>query len=430
MGLALTFRLAWRSFVRHRRRSAITVGAIAFGLAMMLAFVGIADDGHARMADMGIRLGSGHVVVQGKGYQDEQTLVHHIKDPAPILASARAMPHVEHVVPRISAGGLIKAAERSRAVLVSGVDPKLEPLANDLASDAARVAGDYLRPREEMEFTNGPADIYVGTDLAESLGVTTGERVVLTVSPVGDSRPASAAFVVRGIFKSGVSELDSSAVQIPLSEAQTLLGLGQGVTQVGVLLSDDKYTDATTAGLVATVSTPEMVAGEDIEVLPWKVALRELYEALVLDDMSLYLMMAIIFVIVGIGIFNTVLMSVAERTREFGVMMAVGTSRGRVFSIIFAESLVLALVSAALGLGLGLGIHALVAHYGIDVGAMAGGEDYEFAGIAFSGRIYSTLSPWIVTKWTLVVMGIVMLSAAYPALRATRLEPVEAMRHA
>jgi ABC-type lipoprotein release transport system permease subunit len=428
--MALTLRLAWRSFIRHRRRSAITVGAIAFGLAMMLAFVGIADDGHARMADMGIRLGSGHVVVQGKGYQDEQTLVHHIANPAPILASARAMPHVEYAVPRISAGGLIKAAERSRAVLVSGVDPTLEPLANDLASDGARVAGNYLRPRSEMEFTNGPADIYVGTDLAESLGVATGDRVVLTVSPVGDSRPASAAFVVRGIFKSGVTELDGGAVQIPLQEAQALLGLGEGVTQVGLLLSDERYTDTTTAGLVATISTSESVSGDDIEVLPWKVALRELYEALALDDMSLYLMMAIIFIIVGIGIFNTVLMSVAERTREFGVMMAVGTSRGRVFSIIFAEAFVLAVVSACLGLAIGLGIHALVAHYGIDVGAMAGGEDYEFAGIAFSGRIYSTLSPWIVTKWTLVVMGIVMLSAAYPALRATRLEPVEAMRHA
>lgn len=430
--MALTLRLAFRSFVRHRRRSAITVTATAFGLAMMLAFVGIADDGHARMADMGIRLGSGHVVVQGKGYQDEQTLVHRITDPAPILASARALPHVEYALPRISASGLIKAAERSSAVFVSGVDPKLEPLANDLASDEARVAGDYLRPRSEMEFTSGPADIYIGTDLAESLGVSPGERVVLTVSPVGDSRPASAAFVVRGIFKSGVRELDGGAVQIPLGEAQALLGLGDSVTQVGVLLSNERHTDATAASLVAAISTESLLAEGDgaVEVLSWKVALRELYEALVIDDMSLYLMMAIIFVIVGIGIFNTVLMSVAERTRELGVMMAVGTSRRRVFSIIFMESLVLAVVSAALGLAIGLGIHALVAHYGIDVGAIAGGEDYEFAGIAFSGRIYSTLTPWIVTKWTLVVMGIVMLSAAYPALRATRLEPVEAMRHA
>lgn len=430
--MGLTLRLAWRSFIRHRRRSAITVTAIALGLAMMIAFVGIADDGHARMADMGIRLGSGHVVVQGKGYQDEQTLTHRIDDPSAILASARALPHVQYAVPRISASGLIKAAERSRAVLVSGVDSKLEPLANDLASDAARVAGDYLRPRAEMEFKNGPADIYVGTDLAESLGVAPGERVVLTVSPVGDSRPASAAFVVRGIFKSGVTELDGGAVQIPLGEAQKLLGLGTGVTQIGVLLTDERHTEAATAGLMAAISRSgsEAGAGGDVEVLSWKVALRELYEALVIDDMSLYLMMAIIFIIVGIGIFNTVLMSVAERTREFGVMMAVGTSRGRVFSIIFAEALVLAIVSACLGLALGLGIHALVGHYGIDVGAMAGGEDYEFAGIAFSGRIYSTLTPWIVTKWTLVVMGIVMLSAAYPALRATRLQPVEAMRHA
>ena len=158
-------------------------------------------------------------------------------------------------------------------------------------------------------------------------------------------------------------------------------------------------------------------------------ALAELYEAIVLDEMGMYLMMAIVFVIVGIGIFNTVLMSVSERTREFGVMMALGTSRWRIFSLITCEALVLAASAAVLGLLLGLGVHFWVAQHGIDMVALAGGEDYEFSGIALSGRIYSALHPSTVLLWTLVVMLIVLFSALYPALRATRLEPVEAMRH-
>ena len=194
-------------------------------------------------------------------------------------------------------------------------------------------------------------------------------------------------------------------------------------TQVAVLIDELEGADSTTAALQSALGPHQ-----ELEVLSWKVALRELYEAIVLDDMGLYLMMAIIFVIVAIGIFNTVLMSVAERTREFGVMMAIGTSKFRLLSIIMAEATVLALVSAVVGLGLGLLGHSIIADVGIDVAALAGGQ-YEFAGIAFSEKIYSRLSTWVVVKWTLVVIGIVLVSAIYPALRAMRLEPVEAMRH-
>jgi lipoprotein-releasing system permease protein len=419
----LTLMLAWRSFIRNKRRSIITVTAISLSLALMIVFVGLADDGHARMAEMGIRFGSGHVLVQGKGYQEQQTLDRLVTDPARVVALAKQIPEVKEAVVRVHASGLITAAERSRAVLLAGVDPALEPLVSDIASEKKRVAGDYLRRRADMEFVKGPADIYLGVDLAETIGVGLGDRVVLTVSPVGESRPASAAFRVRGTFRSGLSDIDASYVEIPLAEAQKLLKLGSQASQVALLLDRLEDTEPVAAELQRSFAGQEA-----LEILPWQIALRELYEAIVLDDLGMYLMMIIIFVIVGIGIFNTILMSVAERTRQFGVMMAVGTSKLRLLATIMAEAAVLALVSSVIGLALGLTGHALIAHYGIDVMALAGGE-YEFAGIAFSGKIYSRLTLWVVTKWTLVVVAIVLSSAAYPALRATRLEPVEAMRH-
>ena len=419
----LTWRLGWRSLVRHRRRSLITIAAISLSLAMMLLFVGIADNSHAQMADIGIRLGAGHVLVQGKGYQEQQTLSQRVADPARVLAAAKQLPGFVGVAQRVRAGGLLSAGERSAAVMVAGVQPKVEPRLSSIASAEKRTRGHYLRTRAAMPFPNAPADIYLGDELAKSLEVVPGDRVVLTVSPVGASKPSAAAFVVRGTFTTGVNELDASYLQIPLAEAQKLLELGNSVSQVAVLLDDIDRTDAATAAMAASLGPHG-----DLEVLSWKVALRELYEAIVLDDASLYIMMTIIFIIVAIGIFNTVLMSVTERTREMGVMMALGTSRRMLFASILSEAVALAFVSAVVGLALGLLGHVLVSKYGIDVAAMVEG-DYEFAGISFAGKIYSTLSVGVVAKWTAVVMGLVVAAAIYPAWRATRLEPVEAMRH-
>ncbi len=417
-------RIAWRSFVRHRRRSIITSAAVAFGLAMMLVFVGLGKDGHDRMAEMGIHLGSGHVVVQGRGFQEEQTLDHLVPDPARVRELAAKIPGVDKTVERVRTSGLLSSGEASKAVMVAGVEPDLEPEVSSIASKKRRVAGEYLRKRSELPFANSPADIYVGDKLVETLNLELGDRVVLTVSPHGSSQPEAAAFTVRGIFHTGIDELDAFYVEIPILEAQKLLQLGKQVTQVAVMVDSLDDTKPVAAALTKALSDQP-----DLEVLPWQKALAELYEAIVLDDISMYMMMAIIFLIVAIGIFNTILMSVVERTREFGVMLAVGTTHRRLFGFVISEAAILAVVASAIGLVIALTIHFLLSTYGLDMASLYG-QDFEFAGIVLEGRIYSSLSTGVVVFWTLVVMGIVMISALYPAVRATRLKPIEAMRHA
>jgi len=421
----VTLRIAWRSFLRHRRRSIITTCAVCMGLAMMLVFSGIGKNGHDRMAEMGIRLGSGNVVIQGRGFQEEQTVDYRVENPDHVIAIAEKIPGVAHVVPRVQANGLISSGATSAPVIIQGVDPTLEPAVSDIASEKKRVAGAYLRPHDQIEFANQPGDIYLGKKLVETLELEIGDRVVITASPLDASLPASAAFVLRGVFRTGIEDLDGYLAQIPLSDAQKLLHLGTSVTQVAVLTNRLEDTHRVAAELRRDLGSEAL----ELEILPWQEALRELYEAIVLDDMGLYLMMAIIFVIVAIGIFNTVLMSVVERTREFGVMLAVGTSKRRLFSMVFTEAIILGVVAVALGIAIGVGIHLWVASSGIDMSAIMG-DDYQLAGIVFEGRIYSTLTTGVVSLWSAVVFVIVLLSALYPAFRVTKLQPVEAMRHA
>jgi ABC-type lipoprotein release transport system permease subunit len=419
----LTLRLAWRSFLRHRRRSAITSLALALGLAMMLVVVGIANGAHARMVELGVRMGAGHVIVEGRGYREERDLDHVIDRPGEVLAAARRIGGVRAAVPRVNASGLLRAGDSSVAVAFTGVDPSVEPAVSEVASNAHRVAGDYLRPRDRMPFANQPSDIYVGAQLAENLDLKVGDRVVLTASPRGGGAPASAAFLVRGVFRTGLAELDGFSVQIPIGDAQTLLGLGGSVTEIALMLDNPDDVDAVVSAMRAGIR-----GRDELEVLPWQQALSELYESIVLDDAGMYLMMAVVFVIVGIGIFNTVLMSVVERTRELGVMMAIGTSARRLFGEVMAEAGVLAITGCAAGLALGLSIHAYLASTGLDVQQMFGNK-MAIAGLLLEGRIYSRLSAGAVAGWTAVIAGIVLVSALYPAFRVAKLKPIEAMRH-
>ena len=191
----LNLLLGWRSFVRHRRRSLITTLAVSLSLAMMIVFVGLADDSHARMAEMGIRLGAGHVVVQPAGYQEDPSLDHLVEAPDEVIDEVKKQPGVVEATARLSASGLIQAGELSAAVVVNGVMPLVEPTLSTIASPDSRVSGDYLRRRQDMDFENMPADIYLGKALADHLEVAVGDRVVVTVSPRHGSQPASAAFL-------------------------------------------------------------------------------------------------------------------------------------------------------------------------------------------------------------------------------------------
>jgi ABC-type lipoprotein release transport system permease subunit len=427
--MILLLRLAWRSVWRHRRRSIITGAAISLGLAMMLIFVGIGDDGHARMAQSGVRLGAGHILVQGRGYQEQRTLDSLVPAPEKVISLAREIPSVAQVALRVQTSGLISAGDRSSSVHVSAVDPVVEARVSDFAAPKNRVAGEYLRPFDAATMTNRPAEMYLGQELAKTLEVELGDRVVLTMSPRGKERPVSAAFVVCGVFRTGVSELDGFYVEIALPVGQSLLGLGQAVTQVAILLRRLEDTTYATERLKQSLSVePRVEVVRQLEVLPWTEALRELHEVIELDDASIYVMMYVIFFIVALGIFNAVLMSVMQRTKQFGVMMALGTSGARLFVLVLTEALILALVFSTLGLAIGLGLHAWVASTGIDLGALTGG-DYQAAGVVINERIYSTLGVWTVAKWTLVVMGLVLAAAIYPAYRASKLQPVEAMNH-
>ena len=414
-------RIALRNVVRHRRRSLLTACAIVVSYALLLMFTGLADGAHEQMAEIGVRMGMGDVIVQAKGASDNPGLDHRIDDPAPVIAAAKSLgPDVQVVTPRLRTQGLLQAGGTGVSVQVSGVVPQTEVKMSKIEAADAFVEGHSLdAPRDPMDKL---PPLVLGRTLADNLGVRLGDRVTLTVQSAADGKMHTGAFRVQGIFKTGVREVDGFWTEVPLPDAQALTGAGHSATMVALLLHSSNQARDFAAQL------SQKLGQGGLEVLPWQKAAPDLYATIALDEGGMYLMMVIVFLVVVAGILNTVLMSVLERTREFGVLLGIGAPPRRIQRIVLTEAFGLGLASLVIGLGLGLLLNHYFATVGLDVKAALGGQ-LETNGILLPDHFYSDLSSVKVVWSTVVVLALVVVGAVYPAFRASRLQPVEAMRH-
>ncbi|MBN2361852.1 MAG: ABC transporter permease [Deltaproteobacteria bacterium] len=401
--------LALRNLRRHLRRTVITGAAIGLGLAMLIVWVGIADGAHGQMIDSGVGALAGHVVVQGAGWQKTRRAEIAVPGtPALRRQIAKLVPGAT-LVPRVFVQGLLSSPTGSVGVALSAVEPALECRVNEIC--------DYVVEGRHLD--GARRGMVLGQALARKLHVGVGDKVVLMAQSSGAIQ--SRLFRVSGLFRLGVDEIDGFYAQIQLADGQELLGLGDDVTQLALHLADARQTDRALAALRRALPA-------SVEVLPWREALPQLYEFVLLDDAGLYLFAAIIGVIIAIGIMNTVLMSVLERLRELGVLLALGMSPRRLFALVLTEAALLGVTAAAVGAGLGLLGHWPLAVYGLDYSALAG-ETMEAGGAVLRTRIFSHLVAWKVVLFAAAAVGVTVAAAIYPALKATRLRPVQCLQH-
>jgi ABC-type lipoprotein release transport system permease subunit len=422
----MILRIALRNVVRQRRRSVLTMLAIVLSFALLIVLTGIADGAHEQMAEIGVRMGLGDVVVYADGYRDDPSLDRLVRDPDRVKTAAEVLgADTEGVALRLETDGLTQAGSSAVGTLVWGVDPAVEGRLSKVGAPASIIDGHPLDAGDVNPSPGWPPPIVLGRDLAENLGARVGDRVTVTIQPISPrdgSTPAmrTGAFLVKGIYATGVRDVDSHVILAPLSVIQALAGAGHGVTMVAILLRHVKETPAVADALARNL------AGDGLEVLPWQKAAPELYATIALDEASMYLMMIVVYIVVGAGILNTILMSVMQRTREFGVLLAVGAAPGYVVGIVLIEALVLGAASLAAGLAVGLAAN----HYFATSGLALKVGHVEASGVLLPSRFYADLGPEKVFVSTVVVLALVVASALYPAARAARLQPVEAIRHA
>ncbi|NCF17445.1 MAG: FtsX-like permease family protein [Haliea sp.] len=409
--MSVTWRLAWRNLWRHSRRTWLTVGAMVFCNVLLIFLISLQLGSYQMMIDNSLATYSGHIQIQQRGYLEDQQMRQTVPAVARLAAGVRSVLGVETVSARGLAFALASSEQRSFGVLLNGVQPEFEPAVSTLPGLVRQ--GRYLAPGDRGQ-------IVIGAVLARNLKVGLGEELTFLGSGRDGSFSAGVATVV-GILESGMDEIDRSVAQVPLSWFQETFSMGDHGHSVVIRVPDlDRVPEAvqTLQGMLP--------AGESLEVLDWNALQPGLRQAITSDLASAWFTYVVLIVLVAFSVLNTQLMSVLERTREFGVMLSLGMRPGQLARLVGMETLLM----AALGLGLGVLLGALLTQYLSAVGFAYPGMDELGAKFNMPGRMYPEVS-LLSLFWgpAVVVLG-ALLAAIYPALRLFRLAPVEAMRAA
>ncbi len=406
----LLLKLAWRNIWRNRRRSLLTLAAVVFAALMAIAMRGIQKGTYALNIRTVVELFSGYLQLQEKGYLDNPTLNasfildRNIKD---ALDSTKG---VSDYSPRVYADGLVSFKDNSRGVAIFGISP-----------DKEKNVTTFVQNVNDGKFfsTDSSNQVVVGAQLLKNLDAKIGDDIVLLAQGY-DGTLGNQKFKIVGTVKLGVQELESAIIFMGLRSAQSLLSMGKRINVVAIKADNLNDLDRIKAELSKKIKDP------DVNVLMWDQVNPELKQAIQLDNVSGIFFLGILIVIVAFGILNTVLMSVTERYREFGVVRAIGMPQTKLAYLVYIETSFITLLGLLIGNVLG----CIVNYYLIIHPIVFGGEIRKLYEIYhFLPQLKSTLEPSIFINVSLSILAISVVSCLYPAYKVYKLEPMKGIRH-
>lgn len=404
------FKLAWHNLWRNRRRTWITLVALAFSIMLVQAFHNLSIGVYSQMVESGVRAGSGHMTVYRTDYltsRDEKLSF----EPLGLIQQIGQMEGVEAILPRVYLGGLAQSSRESRGIVLTGIDPQLEVGINP-----------FLRrlPTEQQLPDDMSRKALLGDRLLNELQLKQGSKFVVTLQNQ-QGEIVSELLRVHGTIHTGMRNMDRSLVMIGRQRAAELAGVPGQVHELALVMKDG------VAGTQATQIKKMIAPDQDLRLVFWDEAMANLANAIKLDYASQKFIFLIILMIVTIGVVNTLLMAVMERTREFGTIMAVGAKPAVLHRMLFLE----ALIMGTLGLVLGTLFGSLATWYlvekGIDLRRWVDSE-LEFGGVVFDPVMRAGWDPLWMLQIGLYVILLCFIASIYPAYRAGRIVPAVAMR--
>lgn len=401
------FSLALRNIIRQRARSLATLTAIAIGVAGLILASGFVQDIFVQLGEAIIHSQTGHLQITRQGYGEGKIRApekYLIEQPEQLKARLREeAPGIDKTMARLGFRGLLNNGRRDIGIIGEGVEPDAEA---DMGTYVHFIEGRALRDNDQD-------GIVVGQGVARALGLKIGDRITLVMT-LAEGAVNTLDFEVLGVFQSFSKDFDARAVRIPLSAARSLMDTS-AAHMIVVMLDRTEDTAATAAAL------RQRFAGEGYEITAWS-ELSDFYGKTVeLYDRQFGVLRVIILLMVLLSVVNSVNMTLFERTREFGTMLALGDRSGKIFQLIMVESFCVGLLGAVLGMAIGCGAALAISAVGIPMPPPPN------ANLGYTAMI--RIVPYEVLVAGLIGFVATLLATAFPARRAARLEIVEALRH-
>ena len=402
----LILKIASRNVFRQKRRTLLTVLTMFGGFTLSAISIGWADGTYNNIIDMFTRNRLGHIQIHGNGYLDKPSLYNQVADYKKVATTIESIEGVVAWSPRLYSVGLASVENKSAGVRIIGLDPTRESMATRFENQV--VSG--------QTFSRTPSgEAILGKSLAKTLAAEVENEVVI-LSQGADGSIANDVYQVVGLVESGDAVNDQTALYLHLEEAQELLALEGKVHEIVVIVQQLDRVAALTEKITLRLDNHEL------SVEPWQVFAKSFYVAMTADKRGNWVMLFIINLIVAVGVLNTVLMTVLERTREYGALRAIGTSPQQVFQLVIFEVFIMAVIGIITGIVAGFLFNYLLSFQGIAIP-----QSITYGGMEFT-HLYTEVNAHSFYIPAATVLFSALLVGTFPAVRAARIAPAQALR--
>ncbi|QQR80163.1 MAG: ABC transporter permease [Deltaproteobacteria bacterium] len=400
-------KIALRNIFRNKKRSLITLVAVSFGLSALIFLRSFMYGAQTQMIDNITRTLTSDAQIVPKALENIYNTNAYLENADEIREIIKKDPRIEGAAERVIAAGIVASATSSMPTYIVGGTREMEDL---IKSKNTLVEGRDLGPEDEHS-------AIIGKKMREVLGVNLGDKIVLTSQDYYGSMSGEALKLV-GTFETGNDQIDNGTIVIRMATAQRLLSIDQKISKFAIKVRDGVDVDKVVRDLRLHITDP------NTKVLTWEELIPMMAQLIQFQNGTLFVVVMIVLVVVAAGILNTLMMSIIERIREFGLMMALGTTPGQVIFLVVSESFILTMLGAVIGFGVGISVSIYLGHQGIDLTSFVS----TFSNFLIGSHVYPKIDWAYMVLFVVVVFISNILVSFYPAWRASKLVPVDAMR--
>ena len=404
--MVANLKLAWRNLWRNKRRTLITVASIFFGVLLSAYMTSMQEGSYDKMVEIVVKFYSGYMQVHNEDYWENKSINNSFDYDQALVDRIKKHSEIDFVIPRLESFGLASAGELTRGSAIFGIVPELETQLTGIANKI--VSGEYLRASD-----NG---VVIGDGLAKYLKLALNDTlVIITQGYHGVS--AAGKFPVRGIIKHVSPELNKSIVYMELKTCQSFLDAENKLTSLVVNVADNDAMKRTLKKLKAEIKSP-------FSVMSWEEMQPEVVQQIESDRAGGIIMKAILYIVIAFGIFGTIMMMIAERRREFGVMISIGMQKRKLSVVLYIETLFIGLLGIFSGIAVSLPLLLIQAKNPIP---LTGDTAKLMEDFGFEPYMFFSTAPEVFWQQAISVFVLTLLIGIYPVIASLRIKEIKAL---